>query len=394
MRKIDVYKEYCTGCGLCHSVLNISFSENTKGFMYPDLKEENLEFCEKFCPACSYYDTMESQYTMWGKISKTYIGWALDDAIRYSASSGGVLTAVCCYLLNEGIVDGIIQTAVGKGAPYSTKTVISRTSDDVLKCMGSRYSNSSPLFDLEQIVKKNEKYAFVGKPCDVQSLKLYLKNNVELASQIECCLSFFCAGVPSNVAQKSLLKRLGCEDVMSCTHLDYRGNGWPDFATAYKSDGSSQRISYDESWGGILGRDIRKSCRFCIDGIGDYADIVCADAWHTQADGMPDFEEHSGRNAIFSRSQVGDQIICGAFEKGCIYIQRDDYYFNNFARVQRFQNERRGAMLAMLLAMKLFRKNIPLYNINKLVKLSRNVCLKIKIKRFIGTVKRIMGGKI
>lgn len=69
-----------------------------------------------------------------------------------------------------------------------------------------------------------EKYAFVGKPCDVQSFKLYLVEDEELSEKIVLTLSFYCAGIPSVEAQKELLSHLGCNSEKECKRLDYRGN--------------------------------------------------------------------------------------------------------------------------------------------------------------------------
>ena len=392
MKKILSYKEYCTGCGLCHSVKNIPFVEDEHGFMQPILSDEDVSFCQKVCPSCDNFNCKDD-YSLWGNVIDSYIGWAQDKEIRKSASSGGILTALSCYLLDEGLVDGIIQTTVGDNKPYSTKTVISRTADEVKKCVGSRYSSSSPLYNILQIIKPGERYAFVGKPCDVQTLRLYLECDSNLATQIIYFFSFFCAGIPSTNAQLELLKQLDCVNIEECQRLDYRGNGWPGFATAYKTDGTKKTLSYNDSWGKILGRDVRKMCRFCIDGIGEYADIVCADAW-INTTGLPDFSEHEGRNAIFLRNNRGKKVLLGAEEKDYIYIEQNYEYFKNFDQVQKYQNERRSGMRAMLLAMKMMSKNAPKYNNKKLNILEKGAPLKLKIKRFFGTLKRILQKKL
>src|SRR3712207_7050821 len=39
----------------------------------------------------------------------------------------------------------------------------------------------------------------------------------------------------------------------------------------------------------------RSRCKICPDGTGEFADIVCADAWYGK-DGYPDFAEREGRS--------------------------------------------------------------------------------------------------
>ena len=45
------YIEYCTGCGLCKSVLGVEFAEDNKGYGSPELSVSTLEFCASVCPA-------------------------------------------------------------------------------------------------------------------------------------------------------------------------------------------------------------------------------------------------------------------------------------------------------------------------------------------------------
>ena len=97
---------------------------------------------------------------------------------------------------------------------------------------------------------------------------------------------------------------MGCDGKIKS--LRYRGDGWPGYATATQYDGKVFKMDYNTSWGQILGRDIMKMCRFCLDGIGEMADISCCDAWYLTNDNKPDFSEADGRNAVFCRSKLGD----------------------------------------------------------------------------------------
>lgn len=306
--KENVYKKYCSGCGLCSSINNTELVRDNRGFIRPkDTKDE--EILKTICPVGGAH-TYDMDFHIWGKAFSSYIGWSNDSQIRKSASSGGIITTICCYLIEEKIVDGIIQTKVGDKTPYSTKTVISRTSDEVKECMGSRYSISSPLSNILQIIKPGEKYAFVGKPCDVSALRQYMKQHNIVSDQIKYLLSFFCAGVPSENAQKKLLDNLNVEE-SNCRNIQYRGNGWPGFTSAMDTAGQVHTMTYEDSWGKILGRDVSNLCRFCIDGVGESADISCGDAWYLKPDGTPDFTENEGRNIIIARTNKGDILLKG-----------------------------------------------------------------------------------
>lgn len=388
------YTEYCTGCGLCKSIRNVEFYKDEKGYEYPKLTEKEIEFCKEVCPAGGKALLETSGSQVWGNAEEVYLGWSEDDDVREKASSGGMLTTLCLYLLEKEIVDGIIQTKVDDHSAYGTKTVISRTREDILECKGSRYAISSPLKEIRQLLEEGEKYAFVGKPCDVSALAMYLKKDAEMKEQIPYLFSFFCAGVPSESANIKLLKELNCADPKDCVSLQYRGNGWPGYAMAVKKDGTQTQMTYEDSWGKILGRDVRKSCRFCIDGIGEMADISCGDAWYLTEDKKPSFAEASGRNVVFARSEKGTRLLERAFEEG--YVHLEDYrgQLDDLKFIQKYQYERKATMGAMLTALRIFRKAAPDYDKKKMREYGKGVSRKRRVKRFLGSCKRIMAGKM
>lgn len=391
MGKVNLYKEYCTGCGLCHSLYNIELNTDEKEFLCPDISENDINKLKKICPCggAATYDMSDNH--MWGRHEEIYLGWSENQDIRRKASSGGVITSLCVYLLENKIVDGIIQT-VGDDV-YHTKTVVSRNKEDVLKCMGSRYSVSAPLYNIKQLVQQGERYAFVGKPCDVSALRMYLKEEEQLGNQIVYLLSFFCAGTPSGIAQKKLLKELGCNSEKECISLQYRGNGWPGYATAVKKDGSESKISYNDSWGRILGRDVRKMCRFCIDGIGEMADVSCGDAWYMDNNKMPDFSEKDGRNVIFARNDKGLELIRKAVESNIICAEKYEEH-EELRYIQRYQYERRSTMHSMVMGLRLCGKGAPRYSKKLMKYYSSKAPIKLRVKRSLGIIKRFVKGKI
>ncbi len=395
-KSIDKYKELCTGCGLCHSIENVPFNVDEKGFIYPILKGNNASFCKKYCPSSENHSSMIMRVlekNIWGQSESTYIGWSNNAGIRIKASSGGVLTSLCVFLLENGYIDGVIQVRASEDSQIDTDTVISRSKKDILNCMGSRYTTSSPLYKIKDLISEGERYAFVGKPCDVSTLRLYLMNDNSLNNQIRYLFSFFCAGMPSRTANKTLLKELGGTEE-TCTLLTYRGNGWPGFATAKFLNAPDGRLTYNDAWGNVLGRDLRPACRFCLDGIGLMSDVVCGDAWYEDDYGNPDFSEHEGRNIIFTRTKNGESIIHEASEKGYLYLTELKGYNRYLRKIQKYQFERKTTMLGTVLALKQCGRVVPSYRTRKLVKFAFMSSPRLVLSRYKGTIKRILDNKI
>jgi Coenzyme F420-reducing hydrogenase, beta subunit len=388
MEKSNRYIDYCTGCGLCESELGIKFSINEKGYSVPNLSEKDFEFCEKVCP-CGGKNISSS--TPWGDSNGIYYAWSNDAAVRKLASSGGVITSLCIYLIENHIVDGIIQTRACISPVYETETIVSSNVKEIKSCMGSRYSISRPIKDIHSLIQPGKRYAFVGKPCDVAALRAYMNINETIKKSIVYLFSFFCAGMPSVNAQKELMAALNVNE-NDCKCLQYRGNGWPGYATAICNNNISSSITYDESWGKILGRDVRRICRFCFDGIGLSADISCGDAWYLGDDGKPDFSEGNGRNVVFLRSEKGKEIFERCLRECVLCGERQTE--KDLKYIQKYQYERRTTMIAKIAALYMERKTIPSYSYRTMIKLARRSSLRRQLSIFKGTLERCKSGKI
>lgn len=228
--------------------------------------------------------------------------------------------------------------------------------------------------------------------CLIFLLIAYCNNKAYLTAYL---LSFFCAGEPSVNAQDELLKKMGTSR-QGCDTLVYRGNGWPGFTTVNTKDGRELKMEYKVAWGQYLGRDIRYICRFCMDGTGELADIVCADFWQLDNNNHPDFSEHEGRNIIIARNELGKQLLDATVKSGRINVEEDftTKIDSEFYLYQPAQLKRKGTMKTTITAMKLCRRDTPKYSKSFLNKYASHVDLKVKFDFFIGIIKRVIKGRL
>ena len=395
-QKLTLLKEYCTGCGLCHSLRGVQFEQDERGFNMPCLNEDDLDVCMKVCPSAGNALNKYQDGSIWGMIKHSYLGWSKDESIRFSASSGGVTTTLCIYLLEKNIVDGIIHVRKDPVNPTKTINVVSHSKKEVLMCMGSRYTTSSPLYDIKQMIEPGKRYAFVGKPCDASALRM-LKNECdeEWTQSIDFIFSFFCAGQPSIAANEKLVCSLGCSSIEDCKDLNYRGNGWPGKAQAWNQRGGSQKMDYETSWMKILGRDVRKYCRFCADGTGEMADISCGDAWYLTVDSKPDiFNEHPGQNAIFVRTEKGKGLLELAIKDGVLAVTDFDVEKDLLSKRQPYHYTRKASLSSFKFALRVCGRLFPLYDNKKLSMFAKDFPIKQKVLRCVGTIQRILNKKI
>jgi len=103
---------------------------NENGFLEPDLStidKETIKKIEKICPCFGRQcEDMDSSH-LWGRRTGIYVAYANDKRVRYKASSGGVLTQLCCYLLDQNLVDGILHIGKDVNDPIGSRLFCSKT---------------------------------------------------------------------------------------------------------------------------------------------------------------------------------------------------------------------------------------------------------------------------
>jgi coenzyme F420 hydrogenase subunit beta len=296
---------------------------------------------------------------------------------------------VLVHLIDSGTVDAVVETAAATDLPIGNAAVVTRTKGEITAAAGSRYAPSAPLEGIGAQVAAHKahgtRFAFVGKPCDAAAMRALQARDADVAAAFPVILSFFCAGVPSHTGGKEVLAKLGTslEDTAS---FRFRGNGWPGQATAIAHDGTERAMSYHDSWGGVLSRHVQMRCKLCADGTGTAADIVCADAWESDAAGYPVFEEAPGISLIVARTDLGARLLAEARSAG--HLETEPFDTQTLAAIQPGQRERRRALLARLAARRLAGKPIPRYEGLQIRAAARQNTLARNLRNFLGTLRR------
>ncbi|MFM2056986.1 MAG: hypothetical protein RLY71_1371 [Pseudomonadota bacterium] len=393
MRDInDVLKAgMCAGCGLCVRHPQ-DMQIDATGYLRPTRLIEQPAVVHA-CPGRRVtHGNQEAPYNVtWGPLLSVQTGHATDPEVRQQGSSGGVLTALLQYLLRSGKVDAVIQVGVSATDPIRNTTLIHSDPQAVLANAGSRYAPSAPLAVIHELLGNGKTYALVGKPCDVAALRTFLAEQPQHRKQFPWLLSFMCAGVPSEHGTEAVLKQMKVarEDLVA---FRYRGDGWPGLTRATTRSGHASTMTYNESWGTVLNRHLQPRCKVCADGIGEAADIVCADAWHESENGYPSFQEQAGRSLILGRTVEGKQLIEEALASSMLHVEA--YDIRGLEKVQPYQANRKRTALARALALRLTLSRAPQFIAYKLWPGARQAGLKLNAKTFLGTVMRRFRGRI
>jgi coenzyme F420 hydrogenase subunit beta len=326
----------------------------------------------------------------WGPWHQILTGYSTDEEVRHRASSGAGITALALHALRSGLVDKVIQTAADPQRPTRNMMVVSRTAEEVIHASGSRYAASSPLEDIDRALNEEGRIAFIGKPCDASALRQFGKFDARVGEKIPLVLAFFCAGIPSEAGAENILAAFDMAGE-ELAEFRYRGHGWPGHAVATTTDGRSAKMTYAESWGGHLSKEVQFRCKICPDAVGGVADIACADAWYGGESGYPSFEEEKGRSLIVTRTEAGDRFLHEAVQAGALAVET--LPLNDIDMMQPSQVRRKRLIKARTLATRMMLQPVPRMDGLLVKEASRKAGSKEALHNFLGTARRIFTGK-
>lgn len=352
----------CSGCGACTLLADaVSMRESPDGFLRPVVDAQrdtssraaNKTF-NRICPGkrvtAPTVERGSTEHEIFGRCVSVWRAWATDSEIREQGSSGGVLTALAAWLASTGQTSSVREVAVNSGAPNRSVPVRIMSREEALGAAGSRYA---PVASLEGASLVPDT-TFVGKPCEVAAARALTID--EHAAPL--MMSFFCAGTPSQHATDSLVRNIGL-DPDNLVAMRYRGDGWPGYFTATDSSGRTESLTYAESWGSHLGRDLQMRCKLCVDGTGEASDIAVGDFWETDEAGYPLFAEQDGESVAIARTRRGDDVLRRAAEAGVIVIEEVE--LDQLVPVQPLQVKRRRTLAGRLLGRFFAGYRVPRY---------------------------------
>ncbi|MFB7251392.1 Coenzyme F420 hydrogenase/dehydrogenase, beta subunit C-terminal domain [Microbacterium sp. NPDC056234] len=357
-------QDACTGCGLCARLdPGVRMELDDRGYLRPRVEGASTpiagaeQIFERSCPGRTVDAPQRPEDATPHRLLGAHLGiwqaWATNDDIRAAGSSGGVLTAIHAWLVSQGRAATVTGAAGDPTGPRRTVPVTITTRADALAAAGSRYA---PVGSLDNSDALRAGGIVTGKPCEIAALRRAAPDLID--GEPPLLLSFFCAGTPSQHATDRLLEDLGVAADEPVSALRYRGNGWPGRFSA-SAPGRTVSADYDESWGRTLGPTTQWRCKICPDGVGESADIVCADSWATDERGYPTFVEGDGVSALIARTPRGLAVVQDALAAGVIAARPLD--IEQLASAQPLQVTRRRFLFARLAGARLAGRGTPRY---------------------------------
>ncbi len=361
-----VNKRICCGCGACMVICPQACIEMISGrhFNYPQVQVDRCAKCGKcieVCPSTHLLENLDEKLHV-SHLDESYDYWiahATDDAVRMGGASGGFVSAFLIYLLLAHEIDGAVVACGNDSDPLLNSSFLATDEKGILAARGSRYSPVSNCTALEQIVRKPGKYAFVGKPCEIQALRKLQQRLPVLKKYVHLSIGIFCACTPPRTNTASFLTRWGVklEDVRK---IQYRGNGWPGSFRASNSSNTLLEKPYIDAWRHLVATNPSIRCMLCFDTFAHGADVSVGDPWGEELLAA----ERRGLSLIVARSEQAKDNIRSAEKSGAINLRettRTDVLTYQKALINKSQKARAKILVYQLISLKRLQEPLTLW---------------------------------
>jgi coenzyme F420 hydrogenase subunit beta len=316
--KVIVENALCTGCGACSGICPteaISMVANKAGYIIANVEDEKCiecGICLEVCPS-NLENTPKDEIKdiFHGECLSGYIGYAKDKEIRKKSQSGGIVTALLCYLIENNLIDGAIVNNFNQKS-QRPQAVLAKNRDEIIKSCGSYYSQSSVVKKI--LENKDKNIAAVVLGCQSESLYLIKKKYPKIRLPL-FIIGLICAGQYSGNYIDDLIRISGCDKkkVTNFRFKDKEAGGWPGnvkICTTGNSYVLDKRIR-------LMLKQVYENyrCLLCFDQMNIFSDVAIGDPW-----GIAKKNNKEGNSVVISRTQKGKELIENAISSGVIDV--------------------------------------------------------------------------
>lgn len=328
-------KHLCTSCGACEGICPknaIKMVINQFGIYQPEinpLRCDNCGICVKVCPGheFNYYDnclfihSALPELAGLGNYKALFAGHTTDLEILDIGQSGGFVSSLLCFCLDQKIIDGAVVTRWNPDSPLEPETIIARSREEVIAAAGSKYIPVPAASSIRTILQNPGLYAFVGTSCQIQAIHKAENIYKQLRENIILLIGLHCSGFFTYHFQDQLLQKVGLtsNDVAHIRHRDKTLHGWIGDMRIIDKTGRIYDLNRKESriWPRPYFTNWR--CRICFDKANEFSDISCGDCRIPEALNFFESSEYDlkkGVSEIVVRTEKGMSVFNRFKESG------------------------------------------------------------------------------
>jgi coenzyme F420 hydrogenase subunit beta len=319
----------CNRCGTCVGLSDgmIQFRDRTGKYLPEIITEPDDDLSKRLWHACAgkefdykYYRHFvfpdENHFhTYIGSYREINIGYCLDEEIRRLAASGGILSAILIWLLENKKIDGAVVLGMSEEEPWSNKPYIAKSRREILNAAQSKYTISSVNEILPQINSFNGTLAYVGLPGQVHSVRKLQEKKDPTVRNIKYIFGPFYGNIMHFSSIISFLRSNGEKDYKNIRSLQFRYGEWPGTMRIEMQSGKVLELpKFHANY--LIPFHILKNSLLCTDLTNEFTDISGGDAWASVYE-----EKGKGFSQVISRSFAGQKILEEMVSDGLIHLQ-------------------------------------------------------------------------
>lgn len=287
--------------------------------------------------------------------SDCYIAHSTDDELRLHCASGGIVTTLLLYMLRTKQIDGAIVTRFIPDNPLAVETIIATTEEEIIDAKSSKYCPVHMDGIISQLKTFEGKVAFVGLPCQIQTLRKIEGKFKWLKEKIILHIGLYCSGGKDTRALNYLLKKNGIPKD-GIKKFAYRDDGCLGYVKAtYESDNETKLVPFVQAYNKLHSYFKPERCVQCIDHFAYLADISIGDV-----DCEPYNKDTIGSNSVIIRTDVADKVFKAALSNKA--IEAETLAVSEVVRSQKILPLRKSLFSSYTSLRKILSQSIPEYD--------------------------------
>lgn len=312
-------KNLCTYCGTCVGCCPTGTLKPVNGTIIDSANNcINCNLCNQICPGgdfdykyfiCKMFSKPALSYDIiTGHYNGIFCGHASNPHIRENGSSGGVVSQLLISSIEYGYADGVIVLG-NLSTDLTAKITILTNKDDIIAAASSKYILSPTNVILKDIIGTNQRYFYVGLPCQIHGLQKAFERIPSLRKSIVLIIGLFCGFTMHSDATKFLIKksRIPQKTISTINFRKKRNN-----QTGFEIESNAKKYfipKHAYSFLNLFYSPYR--CSLCYDYTAEFSDISVGDAW----------ECGLGWSRIITRSEQGLDFLNYLNKKSVIHLE-------------------------------------------------------------------------
>ncbi len=253
-----------------------------------------------------------------GNYNSLYISSSNSNLIRQKASSGGLVRSLLIELIKSKKVDYVCILDEKENKILSFDLLITKTVGEILNASQSIYQTTPLLHKLKKL-KKNKKYAFVGLPEHIASLRILKVKYPKEFNHIKFLVSIYSGTNMYPGAIEFYLKGNGINNINDVKKINWRYGEWPGMLRIETKNKRILRLK-KFYYNYLIPFFISKNCLITPDFTGELSDISIGDAWSPKLE-----NKGHGYSVVITRSKIFDKILMKLKNKNILYLKKIDF---------------------------------------------------------------------